>query len=33
MTLLFEDGQNKIKQGRTTLDEVLRVTSLQSVVG
>ena len=33
MTLLFEDGQTKIKQGRTTLEEVLRVTSLQSVVG
>ena len=33
MTLLFEDGKNKIQQGRTTLEEVLRVTSLQSVVG
>jgi len=33
MTLLVEDGQNKIMQGRTTLDEVLRVTSLQTVIG
>jgi general secretion pathway protein E len=33
MTLLAQDGQDKIKQGRTTLDEVLRVTSLQAVVG
>ena len=33
MTLLFDDGQAKIQQGRTTLEEVLRVTSLQSVVG
>ncbi len=33
MTLLFADGQTKIKQGRTTLEEVLRVTSLQAVVG
>jgi len=33
MTLLADDGQTKIKQGRTTLEEVLRVTSLQAVVG
>ncbi len=31
MTLLGEDGRNKIRQGRTTLEEVLRVTSLQAV--
>jgi general secretion pathway protein E len=30
MTLLFEDGQNKVRLGRTTLEEVLRVTSLQA---
>ena len=33
MTLLFVDGQSKIQQGRTTLEEVLRVTSLQTVIG
>jgi len=33
LVLLADDGQNKIKQGRTTLEEVLRVTSMQSVVG
>ena len=33
MTLLSDDGQSKIRQKRTTLAEVLRVTSLQSVVG
>ncbi len=33
MTLLAEDGQNKVRQGRTTLEEVLRVTSVGAVVG
>ncbi|MEQ1831026.1 MAG: type II secretion system protein GspE, partial [Pirellula sp.] len=33
LTLLAEDGRTKIRQGRTTLDEVLRVTSMQTVVG
>jgi len=33
MTLLSQDGNDKVKQGRTTIEEVLRVTSLQAVVG
>ena len=32
MTLLIDDGQSKIQLGRTTLEEVLRVTSMQTVV-
>jgi general secretion pathway protein E len=31
LVLLAQDGQRKIKQGRTTIDEVLRVTSIAQV--
>ncbi len=32
LTLLLRDGQSKVQRGRTTLEEVLRVTSVSSVV-